>query len=106
MSICSNTSVASRFCELCLSPSTGHLDCHHVRKRGSGGGFRLDTALNLVALCPGLMGGKCHVLKGDDPKMRPMFEELIAKREGLPDAAAVRDVIYGFDQRVGTEIRS
>jgi len=77
-----------------------------VRKRGSGGGFRLDTALNLVALCPGLVGGQCHVLKGDDPKMRPVFEELIAKREGLENGEAIRDIILAFDRRVGTEVRS
>lgn len=95
-----------KFCELCGARSPGRLDPHHVRKRGSGGGFQLDIVLNLVSLCPGLWGQKCHVLKGDDPKMRTTFESIIARREGLENEDAVRTIILGFDQRVGTEVRS
>ena len=54
-------------CEMCGTKSPGKLDPHHVTTRGHGGGLRLDTALNLVALCPGLYGGQCHAKYGDDP---------------------------------------
>ena len=74
------------FCEMCGAKSPGRLEVHHVTTRGHGGGLRLDTALNLVALCPGLYGGQCHAKYGDDPAYLPEFLKIVAKREGLePD---------------------
>jgi hypothetical protein len=93
-------------CEMCGAPSPGRLDPHHVRRRGASGGFRFDTPLNLVALCPGFWGGACHEKHGNNPVMRGAFERIIAAREGLEDSAAVRDAINRLEQRMVKEVRS
>lgn len=92
-------------CEYCGAVSPGRLDPHHVRRRGAGGGSRLDVVLNLVSLCPGLWAGQCHEKHGN-PKIRPVFEAMIAKREGLANAAAVRKAINRLLLSLVKEVRS
>ncbi len=92
------------FCEMCRARSPGRLDPHHVLGRGEGGGSRLDTALGLVSLCPGLYGGQCHVRYGDDPNYVDYFLDLIARREGLANGAAVKEALERLLRRPESEI--
>lgn len=55
-----------------------HLDCHHIRGRGLGGGTRKDTPGNLVVLCR-MHHEKAHQL---GVKFRPV---LFAAIESRPD---------------------
>ena len=81
-------------CEFCNRPSPGRLEPHHVLTRGHSGGSRLDVALNLVALCPGLYGGQCHTRFGDDPRYLERFLGIVARREGLADGREVQECIW------------
>lgn len=87
------------FCEKCGARSPGRLDPHHVLHRGHSGGTRLDTSLNLVALCR-----RCHHKYGDDPKWEGYFLGLVAYREGMKDGAAVKDALDRLLRRPRKEI--
>lgn len=77
-------------CEFC-GLSLPRREPHHVMSRGQSGGTRLDIPANLVGLCPFFKGNNCHHLKGDDPRFRPRFLDIICKREGFDSGEAVWD---------------
>jgi HNH endonuclease len=86
---------SKRVCELCRQPPREgeRLQPHHVHARGMGGGSRLDTPLNLLALC-----GRCHSLvhQSTDEKLR--CREVVAYREGLL-VAQVEEAIWRLLRR-------
>ena len=74
-------------CEFCGRPCPDGCDPHHFwRKRGMGGGSRIDHPLNLISLCRGYYRGKwvsCH----DDAEAGRITKydllALVARREGV-----------------------
>ena len=75
----------ARSCEYCNRATPGGCDPHHFwRKRGMGGGSRIDHRFNLVSLCRGFVNGEfvsCHDQAERGVILRSELLEIVAKRE-------------------------
>lgn len=85
-------------CELCCrqSPCIDGLDPHHWKKRGLGGGTRLDLSINLIAVCRIPCHNDCE--RGVIPEAYVLRK--IAAREGTtPEAiVSVLDWVLALDK--------
>lgn len=67
----------AKCCELCGKPTPGGADVHHLIAKGSGGGRRMDVAINLIAL-----DRSCHQ-NLHAGAVAADLRRIVAKREGV-----------------------
>ena len=80
------------FCDWCKKYVRGRHP-HHLWRRGIGGAWRMDLAINLAALCYAFQGGdNCHERAHSGEILRCDLLAIVAAREGVQQADIEREM--------------
>ncbi len=92
----------STHCEYCERQTPEGCSPHHFwKRRGAGGGTRLDIPINLIALCWGWYRGRwssCHDLAHEGKLVREDFLPIVARREQRSAESIIDEINWWLRQ--------